>query len=249
VRQVDPARGISLSTSPTREVVPWGATSTLERPAWSPPNEHVLIQSDGTSLDAHAGEDQLYSVVKRAIDVVGASTMVVVASPVIVAIALAVKLTSTGPIFFRQRRIGQSGRTFDIWKFRTMRSDTSAPVPAGQPHKFKRDPRVTPVGRVLRRMCLDELPQLWNVLVGDMSLVGPRPELPEIVAHYQPWQRARHQVRPGLTGWWQINRDDDHLMHEATELDIYYVQHRSLRLDLEILARTAGAIAHGRGIY
>ncbi len=246
MRQVDPARGISLSTSPTREVAPWGATSTLERPAWSPSNGHVLIQSDASS-DTQVGEDGLYPVVKRTIDVVGASTMLVVASPVIVAIALAVKLTSTGPIFFRQRRIGESGRTFDIWKFRTMRSDHTAP--AGQPHKFKRDPRVTPVGRVLRRMCLDELPQLWNVLVGDMSLVGPRPELPEIVARYQPWQHARHQVRPGLTGWWQINRDDDRLMHEATELDIYYVQHRSLRLDLEILARTAGAIAHGRGIY
>jgi lipopolysaccharide/colanic/teichoic acid biosynthesis glycosyltransferase len=188
-------------------------------------------------------------VVKRTIDIVGASAMVVVASPLIAAIALAVKLTSSGPILFRQSRVGQSGRTFAIWKFRTMRSDMTGPAPAGQPHKFKRDPRVTPVGRLLRRTCLDELPQLWNVLVGDMSLVGPRPELPQIVEQYQPWQRARCQVKPGLTGWWQINRDDDRLMHEATELDLYYVRHRSLRLDLEILARTAGAIAQGRGIY
>jgi lipopolysaccharide/colanic/teichoic acid biosynthesis glycosyltransferase len=221
----------------------------VERPAWSPPDGHVLIPADGASSGNDAHEDRLYLVVKRTIDVVGASTMVVVASPLIAAIALAVKLTSRGPILFRQSRVGQSGRTFAIWKFRTMRSDTTGPAAAGQPHKFKRDPRVTPVGRVLRRTCLDELPQLWNVLVGDMSLVGPRPELPQIVEQYQPWQRARYRVKPGLTGWWQINRDDDRLMHEATELDLYYVRHRSLRLDLEILARTAGAIAQGRGIY
>jgi lipopolysaccharide/colanic/teichoic acid biosynthesis glycosyltransferase len=221
----------------------------LERSAWSPPVGHISIGPDELYSVTPDREDRLYPVVKRAIDVVGASSMVLVASPLIVAIALAVKMTSRGPVLFHQTRIGQSGRPFAIWKFRTMWSDQTPLSQTGERHKFKRDPRVTPVGRILRRACLDELPQLWNVLVGDMSLVGPRPELPEIVASYQPWQRARHDVKPGLTGWWQINRDDEHLMHEATELDLYYVGHRSVRLDLEILVRTVGAIARGRGIY
>jgi lipopolysaccharide/colanic/teichoic acid biosynthesis glycosyltransferase len=101
----------------------------------------------------------------------------------------------------------------------------------------------------LRRTCLDELPQLVNVLRGEMSLVGPRPELPHIVATYAPWQHARHAVAPGITGWWQVNRTASQLMHEATELDIYYVDHCSFTLDLCILARTLGAVIDGRGAY
>jgi lipopolysaccharide/colanic/teichoic acid biosynthesis glycosyltransferase len=232
-------------------VRPRGALSTLERPAWSSPNGHIDTAPNVSPLSPPPRAGRLYPVIKRAVDIVGAGTMLVATSPLIVAIALAVKLTSTGPVLFRQCRVGQFERPFPIWKFRTMRSEPS-PQPARDPwapHKVKRDPRVTPIGRVLRRTCLDELPQLWNVLVGDMSLVGPRPELPEIVDRYEPWQRVRHSVPPGLTGWWQINRDDDHLMHQATELDLYYVSNRSLRLDFEILARTAGAIAQGRGIY
>jgi lipopolysaccharide/colanic/teichoic acid biosynthesis glycosyltransferase len=108
---------------------------------------------------------------------------------------------------------------------------------------------VTPLGRFLRRTSLDELPQLWNVLRGDMSLVGPRPELPEIVARYEEWQHVRHTVRPGLTGWWQVNRPPDRLMHEVVELDIYYVKHRSLALDLKILLRTVSAVLRGTGAF
>jgi lipopolysaccharide/colanic/teichoic acid biosynthesis glycosyltransferase len=96
---------------------------------------------------------------------------------------------------------------------------------------------------------MDELPQLWNVLVGDMSLVGPRPELPEIVARYEPWQHARHLVTPGITGWWQVNRDPHRLMHEATELDLHYVRNQSLLLDLWILIRTVGAVVNGTGAF
>ena len=118
-----------------------------------------------------------------------------------------------------------------------------------QRHKSARDPRVTRIGRYLRRSCLDELPQLWNVVRGEMSLVGPRPELPSIVERYEPWQHARHAVSPGITGWWQVNRTADNLMHEATELDIYYVHNHSLLLDLRILVRTFGAVIDGRGAY
>jgi lipopolysaccharide/colanic/teichoic acid biosynthesis glycosyltransferase len=142
-------------------------------------------------------------------------------------------------------------------KFRTMRAERrclndgppNGLVDRRQRHKSVADPRVTRFGRFLRRTCLDELPQLWNVLRGDMSMVGPRPELPSIVDRYEPWQHQRHLVAPGITGWWQINRTADQLMHESTELDIYYVEHHSLGLDLRILAATVGAVIDGRGAY
>jgi len=162
-----------------------------------------------------------------------------------------------GPILFRQRRVGLNEHPIDIWKFRTMYADRrsanlgppSAQAERRRRHKSRRDPRVTPFGRFLRRTSLDELPQLWNILRGDMSMVGPRPELPEIVAGYEEWQHARHAVRPGLTGWWQVNRPPDRLMHEVVELDIYYVKHRSLWLDLKILFRTVNAVLRGTGAF
>jgi lipopolysaccharide/colanic/teichoic acid biosynthesis glycosyltransferase len=142
-------------------------------------------------------------------------------------------------------------------KFRTMiperRSRQDGPPPGvderRKRHKSAADPRVTRVGRFLRRSCLDEVPQFWNVLRGDMSLVGPRPELPEIVAQYASWQHARHSVVPGITGWWQVNRRPDRLMHEDTELDLYYVENWSLRLDMLILMRTASVVIRGLGAF
>lgn len=198
-----------------------------------------------------------YAFVKRAIDVAVALVLLIALSWLLLAIAIAIVLDSRGPIMFRQVRIGRHGRPFQMLKFRTMRPErrsVDVGPPPGLPerrrrHKSARDPRVTRLGRLLRRTCLDELPQLFNVLCGEMSLVGPRPELPQIVASYEPWQHIRHLVAPGITGWWQVNRTDDQLMHEATELDIYYIQHRSLGLDLRILARTLGAVIIGRGAY
>ncbi len=198
-----------------------------------------------------------YLAAKRTLDIVFAAAMLVVLAPLLVLIALAVLLDSPGPVLFRQQRTGQHGHPFDMLKFRTMLPDrrkTSGAPPAGvserrQVHKSKCDPRVTRVGRFLRRSSLDELPQLWNVLTGEMSLVGPRPELPSIVARYEPWQHARHWVTPGITGWWQVNRDGSRLMHEATELDIFYVEHQSLTLDVLILARTVGAVIRGPGAF
>jgi lipopolysaccharide/colanic/teichoic acid biosynthesis glycosyltransferase len=205
-----------------------------------------------------------YLRLKRVVDVVLAAWLLVLLLPVLVVIALAVKLSSPGPVLYLQPRIGRGGQPFDMLKFRTMGPDRRHHAIGPPPglverrryHKTRdagRDPRVTRVGRILRRTSLDELPQLWNVLVGEMSLIGPRPEMPYLVERYQPWQHARHLVRPGITGWWQVNRSDHwlegRLMHEATELDIYYVRHQSLRLDLEILLRTFGAVVRGSGAY
>ncbi len=195
-----------------------------------------------------------YHGAKRALDVVVAVLLLLALLPVLLLIGLAVKLDSPGPVLFRQPRIGRYGRPFHMLKFRTMRADRRTrpgQPPPGMPerrraHKTAHDPRITPLGRFLRRTSLDELPQLWNVLRGEMSLVGPRPELPEIVGQYQPWQHLRHLVTPGITGWWQVSRDGTCLMHEATELDLYYVYHQSLKLDFLILARTLGAVVRGR---
>jgi len=197
------------------------------------------------------------SVLKRTCDIVIAVTCLVIFAPVAGGVALVIWLDSGRPILFRQERVGKYGRTFKMLKFRTMRPDRrqrASDLPPGvserrRVHKSPTDPRVTRVGRFLRRSCLDELPQFWNVLRGEMSIVGPRPELPEIVATYQPWQHARHQVSPGITGWWQVNRSEGVLMHEATLLDLYYVEHASLWLDMRILARTAAIVLRGVGAF
>ena len=197
-----------------------------------------------------------YLLTKRVVDLTIATLLLVVLLPALLLIALAIKLDSPGPVLFRQRRIGRYGQPFQMLKFRTMIPDrrvrAGAPPAVGERrsvHKSVRDPRVARLERVLRRSSLDELPQLWNVFKGDMSLVGPRPELPEIVARYEPWQHARHLVPPGITGWWQVNRDGRRLMHEETELDLYYVEHLSLKLDLLILSRTISAVIRGAGAF
>jgi lipopolysaccharide/colanic/teichoic acid biosynthesis glycosyltransferase len=146
-----------------------------------------------------------------------------------------------------QTRIGQYGRAFKIYKIRTMNPNVH--LPPGSPHKLKDDPRVGRVGRFLRKTSIDELPQFWNVLIGNMTLVGPRPELPEIVAHYAPWQHERHVVPPGITGWWQILWRSEKPLHHSTEDDIYYVKNRCLLLDLQILLRTPGVVFRGHGAY
>ena len=167
-------------------------------------------------------------------------------SPLILVIALGLLVTLRRPIIFRQIRVGRNGVPFVLWKFRTMRPDrrkTNLPTPVERRvcHKSPDDPRHTRFGRALRCTRLDELPQLANVLKGDMSLVGPRPEMTEIVARYEPWQHDRHLVRPGLTGLWQVSVVDEGLMHEHTDIDIEYIQAMDLKTDLRIL------LAHARG--
>lgn len=183
---------------------------------------------------------------KPAIDRAVGAIALIVATPVIGAVALAVRVRIGTPVLFRQRRCGLNGESFDVLKFRTMRTDRRADRRAvsmdrRMTHKSDADPRHTNVGRQLRKWSLDELPQLWNVMRGEMSLVGPRPELVEIVARYEPWQHQRHLVRPGLTGLWQISRRGEGLMHLYTDTDLEYVATVSLRTDLKILFRTLPA--------
>ena len=177
--------------------------------------------------------------------------------PLLVAVALVVRLDSSGPALFRQVRVGRNGREFVIYKFRTMRTDAEALFDQvlhlnehdGLLFKVRQDPRVSNAGRWLRRFSLDELPQLWNVARGDMALVGPRPPLPREVARYDARTSRRLDVKPGLTGIWQVSGRSDLPWDEAIRLDLAYVEERSLALDLRILGRTVGAVLSGRGAY
>ena len=172
-------------------------------------------------------------------------------------IAVLIKLDSPGPVFFKQERVGENGEIFVMYKFRTMSEDAEqrqaevlSENEAGKIiHKMQDDPRLTHVGRVLRRYSLDELPQLVNVLKGEMSLVGPRPEMPWLVDRYDSWQRKRFAVPQGITGWWQINGRSDKPMHLNTEDDLYYVYNYSLWLDMQILLRTPLAVIRGKGAF
>ena len=180
---------------------------------------------------------------KRAIDLATSAVSIALFAPLFALIAVVVKSTSAGPVLFRQDRVGKDGRRFSIYKFRTMYRDAaqySYSPGAGD------DPRVTPAGRFLRHTSLDELPQLVNVLLGQMSLVGPRPEMPFIVEQYTALQRRRLAVKPGITGLWQLSADRAFLIHENIEYDLYYVRHRSLFMDIAILLHTV--IFAGRGI-
>jgi lipopolysaccharide/colanic/teichoic acid biosynthesis glycosyltransferase len=181
--------------------------------------------------------------VNRALDLAGASLGLVLASPFLAAAAIAIKLDGGGPVLYRQQRVGKDGREFELVKLRTMvvgaeRQGAGWAVDHG-------DPRITRVGSVLRRVSLDEVPQLWNVVRGEMSLIGPRPTLAYQVEQYTPHQRRRLDVRPGITGWAQVQGRASLPWEERIELDVWYVEHRSPRLDLKILARTPLALFGG----
>jgi lipopolysaccharide/colanic/teichoic acid biosynthesis glycosyltransferase len=181
----------------------------------------------------------------RAADLVIAAIGLVLVSPLLGLAAIAIKLESRGPVFYRQRRVGKGGQVFEMFKLRTMRRGAD-PIGVGTA-VIADDPRVTRVGRLLRRYSLDELPNLINVLRGDMRIVGPRATLPAQVELYTPRQRRRLDLRPGVTGWAQIHGRAGIPWEERIELDVWYVEHRSLRLDLMILARTPGALLGGAG--
>jgi len=209
-------------------------------------------------LDLRASAiDDYQRMIKRAFDVSISLLALLPALPVMAFCALCVFLEDGAPVLFRQKRVGENGRLFEMLKFRTMiknaeqlqsqveRHDASGNLI----HKSKDDPRVTRAGRLLRRLSLDELPQLFNILGGTMSFVGPRPEMPYLVEKYQPWQRKRFAVPPGLTGWWQVNGRSDKPMHLHTEDDLYYIQNYSIWLDLQIIVRTIWVVLIGRGSY
>lgn len=187
--------------------------------------------------------------VKPVVDRLVGALLLLVSVPVLLLIALAVWLTLGSPVFIRQERVGKGGGRFHMLKFRTMRPDRRQPGSSytgperRRTHKSPIDPRHTPLGRKLRQNSLDELPQLVNIVRGEMSLVGPRPELPGVTAGYEDWQHLRHIVRPGLTGLWQITeRANGTVMHEHTELDLRYVERLSASTDLAIICRTPRAL-------
>ncbi len=202
-------------------------------------------------------ETHVYSIVKRSMDIVVAVTSLLLLAPLMGLVAILVKLTSRGEVFFKQTRIGFNGRAFTMYKFRSMRKGaqddrkflSGLNEQEGPVFKITDDPRLTPIGRFLRRSSLDELPQLWNVLKGEMAIVGPRPLwLPE-AEKVSERARLRTRVKPGLTCLWQISGRSEVGYDEWVELDLYYIQNRSLLLDLLVVVQTIPAVLSGRGAY
>jgi exopolysaccharide biosynthesis polyprenyl glycosylphosphotransferase len=199
------------------------------------------------------------SIGKRLLDIVLASAAIMVLSPIFIVAAWLIRLNDGGPVFFRQKRHGKNGEPFFMYKFRSMKVGSDAQKAAlqaenqhgkdGVTFKMKADPRITRVGRWLRRTSVDELPQLWNVVLGDMSLVGPRPPVPSEYAKYTDYQKGRLAVTPGITCLWQINGRAEIPFEGQVELDIEYIARRSLLLDLKILVLTVPAVLSGRGAY
>lgn len=198
-----------------------------------------------------------YQLMKRAIDIIGAAALLLVLSPIFLLIAICIRIDSRGPIIFRQKRLGFKGRGFVFYKFRSMSTDAEASrgeilhlnEVSGPIFKMKNDPRITRIGRFMRRYSIDELPQIFNVLKGDMSFVGPRPPLPDEVEDYEDWQLQRLSITPGITCLWQISGRSNIGFDEWVQLDIKYINTRSLWLDLVILAKTIPAVLTGDGAY
>ncbi|MBI4202804.1 MAG: sugar transferase [Chloroflexi bacterium] len=198
-----------------------------------------------------------YEVVKRLIDLILTLMALIVAAPLMLLIGIAIKVDSPGPILFRQLRVGRQGRQFYMYKFRSMHQNASEMLEGlqtqnearGAMFKIKNDPRITRMGRVIRRLSLDELPQLFNVLEGTMSLVGPRPPLPHELEQYEPWQLRRLEAVPGITGLWQTSRGDEIIFEEMVQMDLEYIEEWSLGLDLKIMLKTIPAMLSGRGAF
>ncbi len=243
-----------------------------ERPDRAPaatPQHEAATKGTGNGEEGFASPFELPAVVlapnsgayqswgKRLLDIVLTSIGLLLLWPVFAAIALAIKIDNPGPVIYRSRRVGEGGRIFAFFKFRSMVVGADAIRDSllhlnevdGPVFKLSRDPRVTRVGAFLRRTSLDELPQLWNILAGDMSLVGPRPPIPQEVTNYEPWQLRRLSVRPGLTCLWQISGRSQIGFDEWMRLDMEYIERRSLGLDIKILLQTIPAVLTGRGAY
>jgi lipopolysaccharide/colanic/teichoic acid biosynthesis glycosyltransferase len=186
--------------------------------------------------------NRLYNITKRLLDIACASILILLSAPIWALLAIAIRAESKGPIFFRQTRVGKDGKPFEIMKFRSMKVD--APKYARSPNE-QTDSRITRVGRLLRKTSLDEVPQLINVLKGDMTLVGPRPEMPFITEEYGPWEATRLTVPQGITGLWQLSADRQFAIHQSIEYDLYYIQNRTVLMDVAILLHTLVYAAKG----
>ena len=221
------------------------------------------------ALAAEHSEPRLLALCRRLFDLVFAGALILLLSPLLVAVTVAIRLDSRGPAFFRQRRVGFHEREFTLFKFRSMRLDAdprghqeyvTALIKGSEDgddksgddegetlYKLAVDNRITPVGRWIRKWSIDELPQLFNVLFGDMTLVGPRPAIPYEVAEYPTWYLQRFSVKPGLTGYWQVSGRNERTYEEMVRLDIEYVERRSLALDLSILVKTPWVVLSRKG--
>ena len=205
--------------------------------------------------DARRG---VYPAAKRALDVAGAALGLLLLTPLLLIVAILIRVESPGPVFFAQTRIGRREHPFRCWKFRSMIIDAEQrkaelmarnEMPGSTTFKMKHDPRITRVGRFIRKASIDELPQLWNVLIGEMSLVGPRPPVPAEVARYSAVDRQRLSVKPGITCTWQVTGRSDIPFREQVALDLRYIQERSLLLDIRLLLMTVPAVLLARGAY
>jgi exopolysaccharide biosynthesis polyprenyl glycosylphosphotransferase len=218
-----------------------------------------LTELDGMPLITFettvAKEWQLF--IKRAFDLVASGLGIIALSPLLIVVATLIKLTSPGPVLYLQKRVGLNGRRFVLYKFRSMYKGSHEKLSElagknemkGPIFKMKRDPRVTPLGKILRKLSIDELPQLFNVFMGEMSLVGPRPPIQQEVAQYEPWQRRRLSMRPGITCIWQVSGRSKIGFDEWMKLDLRYIDNWSLALDLKILCRTVPVVLFGIGAY
>ena len=209
----------------------------------------------GKFVVAQGNQASFYSVAKRAMDLAGATVLLVAFSPVILVTLAILLVTTKGKPFFAQERVGKSGKRFLMLKFRTMRLDAEqmqfkiANEQEGPVFKARRDPRITAVGRFLRKSSIDEMPQLLNVLVGQMSLVGPRPPIAKEVADYQIWQRSRLSVKPGLTCLWQVSGRNEVAFDDWVRMDLWYVKNQSLWTDIKLLLMTPYSVLTCRGAY
>ena len=231
IREITQAANCSLSLVNNQEVL------TNRMPTWVWEMDGLFVATTSMSEPS-----RFYSVTKRLFDIVSSAILIALSLPVWAVLAVAIRLESKGPIFFRQTRIGQNGRPFEILKFRSMKVD--APKYARSPDEHS-DPRITRMGRFLRQTSFDEVPQLINVFKGDMSMVGPRPEMPFITAEYGPLEATRLTVPQGITGLWQLSADRRYAIHQSLEYDLYYIQNRTLLMDIAILLHTLVYAAKG----
>ncbi len=206
--------------------------------------ERLRRRPQGDVRARHCGLQYSSSIVKRSCDVIGSLFLLIMLFPLFVLIAILIKMDSPGPVFFRHYRVGKDGNPFVLWKFRSMRTDV--PAYEASPRSVV-DSRLTRIGRLIRRLSFDEIPQLINVLKGEMSMVGPRPEMPFIVARYHPIECERLTARPGITGLWQISPGRAFPIHENLQYDLHYIRNQNFFLDCAIVFRTIAAVIHGVG--
>jgi lipopolysaccharide/colanic/teichoic acid biosynthesis glycosyltransferase len=241
------------------QTIPRTSPSGTNRPRVVPPLAGSLallrLAADEPFVAPEGDLSATYRLAKRALDIFGALCLLVALGPVMLVVLVVLTVTTKGRPFFSQTRVGYRGRHFRMWKFRTMRLNadrlkhTVSNESDGPVFKNRRDPRVTRLGRVLRKTSLDETPQIFSVLLGHMTLVGPRPLVLPEVAKFEPWQRRRHAVKPGLTCLWQVSGRSEIGFAEWVRMDLWYVRNQSLWTDLKLMLRTPAAVILGRGAY